>query len=180
MRIFGLIFLFVSALHAEFSLQTLSMSPRIYVIPDFLSEAECDYIVQAAHPHLQRSTVLDDHATTGGGVVDSRRSSQGMFFPSNPQDPVLRSIDLRISKLRNLPVANGEAMQVLAYQMGAEYQPHFDYFPSDTPGGAAQLKRGGQRVATVIMYLNTPEAGGETIFPTVNISVTPNKGTALL
>src|SRR5690242_455399 len=98
MKIFGLIFLFVSALHAEFSLQTLSMSPRIYLIPDFLSEAECDYIIQAARPHLQRSTVLDDHAINAG-VVDSRRSSKGMFFPSNPQDPVLRSIDHRIAQL---------------------------------------------------------------------------------
>ncbi len=30
------------------------------------------------------------------------------------------------------------------------------------------------------MYLNTPEAGGETIFPYAHIKVTPCKGDALL
>lgn len=93
MKIFGLIFLFVSALHAEFSLQTLSMSPRVYLIPDFLSEAECDYIIQAARPHLQRSTVLDDHGIHGD-VVDSRRSSKGMFFPSNHQIPTRNALSM--------------------------------------------------------------------------------------
>ena len=39
--------------------------------------------------------------------------------------------------------------------------------------------RGGQRVATIVMYLNTPEAGGATIFPDVRLAVSPIKGNAV-
>ena len=103
-----------------------------------------------------------------------------MFFPQFPQDPVLRRVEQRIADLTGIPVPHGEAMQVLWYQVGAEYAPHYDYFSPSTPGGVAALSRGGQRLATFIMYLNTPEAGGETIFPKANLSVTPKKGAALL
>ena len=42
------------------------------------------------------------------------------------------------------------------------------------------LDVGGQRVATLIMYLNTVEEGGETVFPEANIKVQPIKGNAVL
>ncbi len=141
--------------------QTLSESPRVYFIPDFISEKECKHLIKEAKPHLQRSTVLG----AKGGDIDHRRTSMGMFFPYNPSDKILRSIEKRIAKLTNLPIENGEALQVLRYQEGGEYQPHFDYFNGSQPGGAEALSHGGQRVATVILYLNTPEKGGETIFP---------------
>jgi len=164
---------------AEFSLQTLSSTPRIFIIPDFLSSAECDHIIKEASPHLKASTVVDDDQPLAG-KLDPRRSSQGMFFSSKPKDKILRKIETRISRLTKMPIENGEAIQVLHYDVGGEYQPHYDFFPSNTVGGISQLNRGGQRVITVIMYLNTPQEGGETIFPQANVSVTPKKGTALL
>ncbi len=41
------------------------------------------------------------------------------------------------------------------------------------------LQRGGQRVGTLVMYLNTPEAGGATTFPDVGLEVAPVKGNAV-
>jgi prolyl 4-hydroxylase len=41
------------------------------------------------------------------------------------------------------------------------------------------LKRGGQRRATLLMYLNTPERGGATIFPDLRLQVAPTKGCAV-
>jgi prolyl 4-hydroxylase len=177
MKICCALLLFVFSLHAE--MQTLKEMPRIYLIPDFLSPEECDHMIKEARSSLAPSTVTDE-AKPHEGKLDWRRSSQGMFFPSNSKDRILRRMERRIADLTGLPVENGEAIQVLWYQVGGEYQPHYDYFSPNTPGGAAVLERGGQRVATLIMYLNTPEAGGETIFPKVNISVIPKKGTALL
>jgi len=169
----------ISTTHAEWAMQTLKTKPRIFVIPDFLTPAECDHMIATARPSLARSTVLDD-SKPNAGALDSRRTSHGMFFPQDPQDPILRNVEQRIADLTKIPVPNGEAMQVLWYQVGAEYLPHYDYFSPTTPGGASALSRGGQRVATFIMYLNTPEAGGETIFPLAYVSVIPKKGMALL
>ena len=63
----------------------------------------------------------------------------------------------------SLPWYNGEAMQVLQYERGEEYTGHPDWF-DDRTGSASHLKNGGQRVATVLMYLSDVDAGGETVF----------------
>lgn len=45
-------------------------------------------------------------------------------------------------------VENGEGLQVLHYQVGQKYEPHYDYFLDEF-----NTKNGGQRIATVLMYL---------------------------
>lgn len=70
--------------------------------------------------------------------------------------------------------------RTLHYGIGGEYKPHYDYFDPSTPGGLYHYNRGGQRVASFIVYLNTPEAGGETVFPKAKLRVKPEKGKALL
>jgi prolyl 4-hydroxylase len=79
----------------------------------------------------------------------------------------------------NWPVDNGEGFQILHYGVGGEYTPHFDYFPPEQPGSATHISRGGQRVSTLVMYLNDVEEGGETTFPDVGLSVSPRAGSAV-
>ncbi|MDE3045696.1 MAG: 2OG-Fe(II) oxygenase [Verrucomicrobiota bacterium] len=178
MRIF-LFLLFLTNICAEYTVQTLSTSPRIYYIENFLSEKECNHLINLATPHLQPSTVIDDH-TAHKGKLDARRTSQGMFILDHIKDKTVLRIEKRIAALTQIPIENGESIQVLQYKQGAEYQPHFDYFNPATPGGASHLNRGGQRLASLIMYLNTPASGGETIFPSAKVSVSPKKGGAVL
>ena len=64
---------------------------------------------------------------------------------------------------------------MLRYRPGTEYKPHYDYFDPGEPGTPAILKRGGQRVASLVCYLNTPEKGGATIFPDIGLEVAPVK-----
>ncbi len=47
------------------------------------------------------------------------------------------------------------------------------------PGSAVHLAKGGQRVSTMVIYLNDVEEAGETTFPDVGLSVTPKKGAAV-
>ena len=65
-------------------------------------------------------------------------------------------------QVSHIPEENGEGMQVLHYVNGQKYEPHHDYF-HDTVN--PQKSNGGQRVATMLMYLTTVEEGGETVFP---------------
>jgi prolyl 4-hydroxylase len=161
----------------SFELKTLCEAPRIYLIENFLTDQECEYIIEKAEPQLKRSTVLDDKPE---GAIDQRRSSRGMFFQANSPDSILKRIEKKVFAIAGIPMENGESLQVLHYGIGGEYQPHYDYFIASMPGGSETLKRGGQRVATCIMYLNTPKEGGETIFPLAKVSVTPKKGQAIL
>jgi prolyl 4-hydroxylase len=151
-------------------------SPRLLVLADVLSNEECDALIAAARPRLSRSlTVVNE---TGGDQVHADRTSQGMFF-TRGESPLIRAVEARLAHLLAWPVHNGEGLQVLHYGPGAQYKPHFDYFEPTQPGTTAILRRGGQRVATVLLYLNEPEAGGGTVFPDVGLTVVPRKGYAV-
>jgi prolyl 4-hydroxylase len=149
--------------------------PRVIVLGGFLSDAECDQIVALAGPRMARSETVDN--LTGGSEVNVARTSRGMFFERG-ETGVIDRVEQRIAALLEWPVRNGEGLQVLHYQPGAEYKPHYDYFDPVHPGSASILKRGGQRVGTLLMYLNTPTRGGGTTFPDVGIEVAPIKGNA--
>jgi prolyl 4-hydroxylase len=150
--------------------------PRVIVFGGLLSDDECDTMLAAARPRMARSETVQ--MDTGGSEVNAARTSRGMFFERG-ENEVCRRVEQRIAHLLSWPVINGEGLQVLHYLPGAEYQPHHDYFDPAKSGTAAITARGGQRVATIVMYLNSPDKGGGTTFPDVGLEVGPVKGNAV-
>lgn len=152
------------------------MNPRVVVFAGLLSEAECNSLVELARARLARSETVESH--TGGSQVNDARTSDGMFF-EREENPLCARIERRIAAVLAWPLANGEGLQVLRYRPGAEYKPHYDYFDPAQPGSASVLARGGQRVASLVMYLNTPARGGATVFPDAKFSIAPIQGNAV-
>lgn len=151
-------------------------TPRVVVFGNLLSVEECEALVAAAGPRMARSLTVQTR--TGGEEMNPDRTSQGMFF-GRGETPLVSRIEARIARLLNWPVDHGEGMQVLHYQPGAEYKPHYDYFDPAEPGTPTILRRGGQRVGTLVMYLNEPARGGGTTFPDVGLEVAPVRGNAV-
>ena len=150
--------------------------PRVIVFGGLLSHAECDDLVGLAQTRLARSETVQTH--TGASEVNTARTSEGMFF-GRGENPLCARIETRIAELLNWPLERGEGLQILRYLPGAEYRPHYDYFDPAQPGTPAILRRGGQRVASLVMYLAAPERGGATVFPDLNLEVNPVKGNAV-
>ena len=150
--------------------------PRVVLFGGLLSDEECDALREAAASRLARSETVS--AATDGSEVNAARTSQGMFFDRGESELCAR-IEARIAHLVNWPADHGEGLQVLRYGVGAEYLPHYDYFDPGHASTPPILKRGGQRVATLVMYLNTPQRGGGTVFPDVGLEVAPIKGNAV-
>jgi prolyl 4-hydroxylase len=150
--------------------------PRVVAFGGLLTDAECDAMMALAAPRLARSETVDN--ATGGSEVNAARTSDGMFFERG-ETALIDRIERRIAALVRWPLENGEGLQILRYRPGAEYKPHHDYFDPVHPGTARILERGGQRVGTVVMYLNTPEGGGATTFPDAGLVVAPVKGNAV-
>ena len=150
--------------------------PELVVFANLLSVTECQALIDAARPRLSRSLTVD--LKTGGEELNPDRTSQGMFF-ERTESALVQRIEARIARLLNWPARNGEGLQVLRYGKGAQYRPHHDYFDPAEPGTANILKRGGQRVATLIMYLSEPEKGGATIFPALGLTIIPRRGHAV-
>ena len=150
--------------------------PRVVVLGGLLSDEECDAMIELARPKLARSTTVEPDS--GGDMVHPDRTSFGMGFARGEND-LCRRIEARIAHLLEWPLENGEGLQVLNYGPGAQYKPHHDYFDPAMPGSEVLLRRGGQRVASVVMYLNTPERGGATVFPESHLEVAAVKGNAV-
>ena len=151
-------------------------APDLCVFSNLLSAAECEALIDAAKPRLLRSRTIDTQ--TGGEALNRDRTSDGMFF-TRFENAIVQRVELRVARLLRWPVQNFEGMQVLRYRPGAQYKPHYDYFDTGEPATPALLVRGGQRVATLIMYLQAPERGGATVFPDAAISVPPIRGSAV-
>ena len=152
------------------------LHPRIVVFANLLSDAECDALVALGRERLRPSPVLD--MDTGADRTHASRTSEGMFF-RREENALCQRIERRLAALVDWPLENGEGLQLLRYGPGAEYRPHYDYFDPARPGSARTLARGGQRVASIVMYLNTPEQGGATTFPDARFEVAAVKGNAV-
>ncbi|KAG5621658.1 hypothetical protein H5410_006876 [Solanum commersonii] len=87
------------------------------------------------------------------------------------QDEVVANVEARIAAWTFLPKENGESIQILHYEHGQKYEPHYDYFHDKV-----NQELGGHRVATVLMYLSDVEKGGETIFPNSKAKKSQPKG----
>ncbi|MDI4633498.1 2OG-Fe(II) oxygenase [Pelomonas sp. V22] len=150
--------------------------PRVVVFGGLLSDDECDAMVAQSESRLARSETVT--LTQDGSEVNAARTSDGMFFDRGETE-LCKRIEARLAKLLRWPLENGEGLQVLRYRPGAEYLPHYDYFDPQHSSTSTILKRGGQRVGTIVMYLNTPEQGGSTVFPDIGLEVLPVKGNAV-
>lgn len=150
--------------------------PVIAVLANVLSAEECEQLIALARPRLRPSTVVDP--ATGENRVAEYRNSEGMFF-SLCETPFIAALDARFSQIANLPVDHGEGLQVLRYAPGSHSTPHFDFLMPRNPTSEQSLRRSGQRVSSLVAYLNDVPGGGETIFPHAGLSICPRRGNAV-
>ena len=151
-------------------------APRIVLFGNLLSNDECEEMIELSRGKLARSSVVNNE--TGAYDIHPHRTSYGTYFDRGEND-LIRRLEKRIADLVQYPVENGEPIQILHYEPGGEYKPHYDYFDPKQPGNEQVLTQGGQRIATLIMYLNDVEAGGSTVFPEVGVDVLPRRGNAV-
>jgi prolyl 4-hydroxylase len=152
-------------------------SPRILVLENFIPRAFCEWIIQRARPKLEAARVKDP--LRGGSREVEYRSNSGAGFSLIDSDLVLQMVNSRIADALNVPLANQEPTNVLNYKPGEEYRQHYDFItPSDKH--AAELQAAGQRIATVLIYLNEDFEGGETEFPKLDWRFKGRTGDALV
>lgn len=150
--------------------------PNVALVQELLTEQECEKLIALSSGKLRRSSVVDRQ--TGGEQVSAVRTSAGTHFERG-ENAIVARIEQRIAAITGIPVENGEPLQILYYQPGNEYLAHHDYFDPKDPGSDEILKWGGQRVATLVIYLNNVLEGGETRFPELSLDVKPQRGSGV-
>jgi len=151
-------------------------APRVVLLGNLLSHEECDALIAYGQTRLERSPVVSD--TDGKTELHAHRTSRGAMLQRGETELVTR-IEARLAAVTRWPAENGEGLQMLQYEKGNEYRPHFDWFDATRPGPRKHLERGGQRVGTIVMYLSDVESGGGTSFPEIGLTVQPKKGCAV-
>jgi prolyl 4-hydroxylase len=154
----------------ERSLLVLSTAPRILIMDNFVSHAECQEIKALA---LAQGLTASETArpTTPG----ARTSSTTWLRPGTDPQGVVARVYQRAAQLVRIPnVTTGcaEDLQVVHYQRDQEYRAHYDFTVSASPS---------LRLATLLLYLE--DGGGATYFPLAaggSLQVPPRAGTALL
>jgi prolyl 4-hydroxylase len=148
--------------------EQLSAEPRIECYRNFLTQAECAYLMTLAEPRFRPSQILDPK--TGERRPDPVRTSDGMSFGPLDEDMVINAINHRVAMTTGTRYDHGEPLHMLRYSGGQEYRPHGDALPGS----------GNLRHWTAIMYLNDDYEGGETEFPFVDVKVRARTGDMLV
>ncbi|KAM3574796.1 hypothetical protein VYU27_003324 [Nannochloropsis oceanica] len=146
--------------------------PPMYLIDNFLSPEECQALMAAAKGSLIRAPVVG----AGNGQLSGSRTSSTCYLAREDVPSLLHKICLLTGK----PQEHIELPQVGRYLASQEYKQHFDAFDLDTEDGRRFAENGGQRVATVLIYLNHVVSGGCTHFRCLNLSITPTQGLAVV
>lgn len=157
--------------------ESLSQSPHIRLMRGFATAAECRWLMELARRRLSPATVFD--RASGGQTRDPSRDNSYLLLRLGEMNVFTEVIRARISTATRLPVPLFEPSQLLHYSVGEQFRPHHDYLDPENPAYAEDLARFGQRIATVLVYLNGDYEGGETSFPAIGLNFRAGTGDAL-
>ena len=162
--------------------ETIALSPRAFIVENFLSDFEVDALIDQASPHIEES--LLGQSDSGGVISSTTRTSRNTWIRRD-SNALVDSIYRRIADITGIdeqlltPERNAENMQVVHYDVGEAYSAHHDW-------GVRGYEE--SRFVTVLLSVtDSPHAnaGGETAFPKggvdgSGIMVVPKRGNAVM
>ncbi len=153
--------------------EILSTSPDAKTYRAAFTPEECEYVIAASARLLTPSMTVDPR--DGALRRDAYRTSMTATLGPVDLDLPLIMINGRLAALAGEPVEHAEFLSVLNYAPGQEYRPHFDWLPE-----GPDFDRGGQRIATALLYLNGDYEGGETRFVDKDLNFCGEPGDVLV
>jgi len=149
-------------------------TPRLelFVLRRFLDPDSCALLCERIDAERRPSTLADDQGSA------EFRTSETCDLQSS--DPLIASVQSRLSKLTGIPISHGEPLQGQRYSAGQEFKPHTDAFNPDGVDYYIHFSEAGQRSWTAMIYLNVPDEGGATRFKAIGKTIQPETGKLLL
>lgn len=148
--------------------ELLRFRDGVRLLPDVLSPSECSNLIDYCETAcFSRSRVV--HWQNGEEInrVDSKIRSSSSVVLDDRQHPILSRLYQFVAEAEGVNISNIETIQCVRYKKHQKFQPHFD--------AGLNLPR---RV-TYLLYLNDNFEGGETIFPMLNLTISPQRGSCL-
>jgi hypothetical protein len=137
-----------------------SSAPYVLTFDKFVTDDECEAFISTTASHFERSLA-------GDVVSPVRTSKQAWCQPGIATEcynhPLTQRVAERVANVTGVPVVNAEFFQVLRYEPGQFYKVHHDQ-------NARPASLMGVRLFTFFIYLHSPEGGGGTHFPRLNVT----------
>ncbi|XP_022217619.2 prolyl 4-hydroxylase subunit alpha-1-like [Drosophila obscura] len=150
---------------APFKMEELSLSPAISIYHDVLSNEELAIVKRLASPLLTRNRITYREIDSFTDYMATRPWQSAEL--SGSMHAIINTLNRRIRLAIHAPGSSlkSEDLQVRNFGIGGHFLEH-------TPGD--------KDVVTALLYLSNVEQGGETHFPSLNLRVTPQKGSLLV
>ena len=151
---------------------------KIWLAHDFVTEEECNILVEHGRPELKRATVA---AEDGTSIVSIHRKAQQANYDVHHDDmenDPLYALYYRVFAMTNshagfeLQLDGQEDFTIIQYNPTDEYTPHCD----GTCDGTKHISHG--RVASAVLYCKVADKGGATSFTKSDVFVKPKEGMA--
>ena len=146
----------------------LSKTPLIYYIDNFVKNQEIEFIINASKDKLKKAHVSYLEKDKHKYKNYTGRTNRSYWLPKD-EDPIVLRLCKRIAKEINCDWKHFENYQVIHYNPGEEYKYHYDaYDKKDLEKYNEFCGERGNRLRTVLVYLNDVIEGGGTGFDTLN------------
>lgn len=145
----------------------ISKRPEIYYIDKFITNKEIEYIIGEAKNKLKKANVsfLDKDSSK---YVNYTGRTNRSYWLEKDSNPITLRLCKRIAKEIDCDWKNFENFQVIHYGPGEEYKYHYDaYNKNETEKYNKFCGERGNRLKTVLVYMNNVEEGGGTGFKNV-------------
>jgi prolyl 4-hydroxylase len=137
--------------------------PEIYTVDHVLTSDECQMVKDAAEPHLKVAgvSVMPGQKGYEKGVYKGRTNRSHWIEKLGPFEDIAR----RIADIVGCDWTHFESLQVIHYTANQEYKYHYDAYDKNDPVKYQRFcGERGNRLQTILVYLNEVEEGGETAF----------------
>lgn len=157
---------------------TFANNYTITEIHNLLSPNECKLLQTiATEKGLQDSNVWG--ADSNVLQYNHRKSKQSWL--KDEEHSLVAKISQTAAQLTGMPLNHQEDLQVARYQESGMFNAHYDACENPTFESCKLMNNGGgQRLFTLLIYLNDDFQGGETHFPKIGYTIKPKKGSAIL
>jgi prolyl 4-hydroxylase len=141
----------------------------------FVEPLECAAIVEELHWAWWWPSTLHTANGDPAGFHSTRRRSETttQWWFSTSLLRTIEAIEARMHARLGVEPECLERWQALRYPLGGRFDPHLD-------AGLFTGHASGDRVLTALVYLDRPGAGGDTVFPFLDLTVSPEPGRLLV
>ncbi len=140
----------------------VSETPRIWTLEKFARPELCEWLMRCSDGKLMPAMMYDINVQRP--VFQAHRTCSDFVFDIVETDLIMLLLRIRASVATSLPVSHMEPPQIFHYALGEEIKAHYDTVRVEGKTYAAS-GYDGDRIVTLLLYLNDGYEGGDLEFP---------------